>query len=44
MEDDYDDGDVDGDYDWQLWTPCEVYGHDPDEYGWCADCGTRLDN
>lgn len=39
MDDDYDDGD----YDWQYWTPCEVYGHIYD-CGWCAECGTELDD
>jgi hypothetical protein len=30
--------------DWQNWTPCEMYGHDFDEDGWCSDCDTRQDN
>jgi hypothetical protein len=35
-DDDYDDGD----YDWQDWTPCDVYGHDYNDNGWCEHCGT----
>jgi hypothetical protein len=38
-DDDYDDGD----FDWQHWTPCEVYGHEFDEYGRC-ECGEQAHN